>query len=430
MTPRQLIFLLATAALCQNHSPDAERIFIFKEQAALLLADIPNYSCLESMDERVIKPTGLPVDIDLLRVDVAVSGRNEMYAWPNSRTFSDRTLASTLGNGFNTAGIFSNLARRLAGTDSSQIRYLGQETLGDETVLRYAFPLPAESVPWQVASTSQNGVDIGKAGEDGLFWIDSKGLILRRIDVSAVDIPGHLRLKNLHMVVDYKQVSMVDRRVLLPSSAVVKSSLRSDLDRENYIVFNHCRAFTAESTLSFGDLTQSARKEKLKAKSGLPEGLSIPIKLLLPIGASTADRSDLLKAVVSQTIRHRGSNVILEGAEVEGHVFRHRIDGAFEIEIDRIDTASGWMPVYARLISIDAPVLIAEQLDYLKPSIPTRAATPDIPTPGVAIIKMNSDREIPAGTAMVWLTEELTPRINFLPNPRTCQMCFAPPPFQ
>jgi len=413
-------------ALCQSRSPDKERVFLFKKQAASLLVDTPNYSCLESMDERVITTTGRPIDIDLLRVDVAVSGTNEMYAWPNSRSFSDRTLAHTLGNGFNTAGIFSNLARRLAGMDFSHIQYLGQETLEEEPVLRYSFHLPADSAPWQVASTSQNGMDIGKAGEEGQFWIDSKGLILRRIEVSATDIPRKLRLKNLHMAVDYQRVSIGDRRVLLPSSAVVKSSLKSDLDRESYIVFNHCHAFTAESTLSFGEPPPSARKPKPAARLGLPDGLSIPIELLLPISPSTADSSDVLRAVVSQTIRHRGSPIILKGAEVEGHIFRHPSEDSFAIEIDRVDTVEGWMPTYARLVSVDAPAVILNQHDYLKP----RAPSADIPTPGVAIIKLTSAREIHAGTAMVWLTEALTPRISFLPDTRTCPMCFAPPPFQ
>jgi hypothetical protein len=427
---RQLIFFLAIAAFCQNHSPDTERIFLFKNQAASLLADIPNYSCLESMDESVITTTGRLVDIDLLRVEVAVSGSSEMYAWPNSRNFSDRALASILGNSFNTAGIFSNLARRLLGTDFAQIKYLGQETIGEEPVLRYAFHLPADSAPWRVASVSQNGIDIGKAGEDGEFWVNSKGLILRRIEVSATGIPRNLRLKNLHMIVDYQRVSIGDRRVLLPSSAIVRSSLRSDLDRESYIVFNHCRAFAAESALSFGEPQLSAPKEKLKLPSGLPEGLNIPIALLLPISASTADGSDVLKAVVSETVRHRSSDIIRKGAEIEGHVFRHRADGAFEIEIDRVNTVNGWMPIYARLRSIDAPAVISRQEDYLKPNIPTRFPTTDIPTPGVAIIKLTSASEIPAGTAMVWITEGLTPRINFVQNPQTCPMCFAPPPFQ
>jgi hypothetical protein len=426
---RQLLFFLAIAAFCQNHSPDSERILMFKKQNASLLADVPNHTCLESVDESVITSTGRFVDLNLLRVDVAVSARDEMYAWPNSRSFSDHSLAGTLGNGFNTAGIFSNLARRLASIDSSRVQYLGQENLGDEQVQRYAFHLPPGA--WQISSKSQNGTDIGKAGEDGLFWIDSKHLILRRIDVRATDIPRELRLKDLHTVVDYEQMSIGDRRVLLTSAAVVKSSLRSDLGRESHIVFNHCHAFRAESTLSFDEPQQSGAKEQIKGKEGLPEGLSIPIDLLSPISSSTTDSSDLLKAVVSQTVRHRGSEIILKGAEIDGHIFRRRIDGGFAIEIDRINTVSGWMPVYARLVSSDdAHVVISRQQDYLKSYIPTRIATSNVPTPGVAIIKLTSDAEIPAGTGMVWVTEGLIPRINFLPSQQNCQMCFGPPAFQ
>ena len=226
-----------------------------------------------------------------------------MYAWANSRNFSDLTLARMVGNGFNTAGIFSNLARRLVALDSSQIHYLGDENLADEKVRRYAFHLSGGAGGWQISSRSQNGTETGEAAEDGVFWIDSKGSTLRKIDVRATAIPRKLRLKSLRIVVDYEAVSIGDRRVLLPSEALVKSGLKSDLDRESHIAFNHCHAFRSESKVSFVD-AQDSEEASMRVKEELPAGLHVPIQLLSPISLAEVDSNDLLKAVVSRSVRY------------------------------------------------------------------------------------------------------------------------------
>ena len=73
-----MLFGFAAAAFCQNHLPDPGRLIAFKKQNAALLTDIPNYTCLESMGQSVITPIGRSIDIDLLRVDVAILGRKEL----------------------------------------------------------------------------------------------------------------------------------------------------------------------------------------------------------------------------------------------------------------------------------------------------------------------------------------------------------------
>lgn len=400
---------------------DPERVQRFKRQIAPLLANIPNYTCLESMSQSVVDARGRKADIDLVRVDVAISGKKEIYEWAGSRTFSDRSLASTLRNGFSTIGIFSDLARGLIGTDTSHIRFIREESLGDERVYRYSFRVPAQTGVWWIRSESQDGLEVGGAGEEGFFWVDAGDLTLRRIDVSAIDIPTKVRVKMLRSVVDYERMSIGDRRVLLPSDAIVKVNLK-DLDKEldSEIVFNHCRAFSAESTLSFGDAPQSDLNAE--TRMDLPNRLLVPVELLSPITPSGADRSDILKANVPRSVQYSGKEVILKGALVEGHVFRRRIDGGFAIEIDRVNTVRGWQSFYARLISFGDTAIPAQGK--------SRTIHAPTSTPGVATINITSGLEFAAGTQMLWITEPLDRQITFVQNQRNCQMCFGPSPFQ
>jgi hypothetical protein len=153
------------------------------------------------------------------------------------------------------------------------------------------------------------------------------------------------------------------------------------------------------------------------------------VELLSPINSSSTDQSDILKANVSQPVRYKNKEIILNGGEIEGHVFRRRIDGGFGIEIDRINAVNGWQQFYGRLVLIGGNAINLQQGTHSATYIPDGSITSLMPTPGVAIIKLTSGGEIPTETGMVWTTELLKPRVTFLPDLRNCQMCFGPPPF-
>ena len=135
-----------------------------------------------------------------------------------------------------------------------------------------------------------------------------------------------------------------------------------------------------------------------KTKADMASGLTIPIELLAPVSSSITEDGDLLNATVSQSVFDKNREIIRKGAEIEGHVFRRRMDGGFAIEIDRINTVNGWQSFYGRLVSLVADVQIS-----------SKAA--NIPTQGVTIIKPASSPEIPAGTSVVWVTQPLNTRV-------------------
>ena len=152
--------------------------------------------------------------------------------------------------------------------DSTRIDFVDEENIGDERTYRYAFHVPSDAGAWQIQSHSQDGAEVGRTGEEGLFWVDGRNLILRRIDVSAIDIPKNLRLKKMRAIVDFEQMTIANRRVLLPSIATVRIALKSDLDRVSHIAFNHCRAFRAESTVSFDHAEPHWRGSENQSRHG------------------------------------------------------------------------------------------------------------------------------------------------------------------
>ena len=70
-----MLCVFAAATFGQQHPPISGQLISFQKQNAALLADIPSYTCLESMGQSVINPIGGTINVDLLRVDVAVFGK-------------------------------------------------------------------------------------------------------------------------------------------------------------------------------------------------------------------------------------------------------------------------------------------------------------------------------------------------------------------
>lgn len=90
-----------------------------------------------------------------------------------------------------------------------------------------------------------------KAGERGSFWASEEDRLLEKISVDAVDISPKIGLVRLHVDVNYAPAAIGGKRVLLPVAAHISAVERNGRTHVSDVRFTHCRAFVAESRLSF-----------------------------------------------------------------------------------------------------------------------------------------------------------------------------------
>jgi tetratricopeptide (TPR) repeat protein len=363
---------------------------LVQKQNTALLEKTPSHTCLETISRLQIDTRGKAHDPELIRVDVGISGDKEIYGYVDGKRFSSDGLAEMLGYTFSTTGLFSSIARGLIAGNDAKVQFAGEEMLNGEAVYRYEFRSSPGGAGWSL----RHGKESGRAEEEGWFLVDRANLVLRRVVVHAFDIPRNLKLKAVDAVVDYEPETMADRRVLLPQVAEVHVEEGAGTQRRSRMFFNHCRTFAAASTVTFGEDAARADDDALAGKTGLPADLEVIVSLRSAITPASVLASDVLTASVAEPVFSRGHEMIARGASVEGHVFPDRGGRAFVIELDKIQTHSGWAPFYARLVSAAGAVPISSASEFAEPVIP-----------GVA--KINLAGEMAAGTRLIWKTELL-----------------------
>src|ERR1700728_1091561 len=104
---------LLTAAVARSQSlpPDAERLLTLQDRASALLANIPNYTCLETIGR--VQRSDYRHHADVIRVAVAVVDQKETYGWPGGEHFLDRELSQMIRSGLTATGLYGTFARGL-----------------------------------------------------------------------------------------------------------------------------------------------------------------------------------------------------------------------------------------------------------------------------------------------------------------------------
>jgi hypothetical protein len=410
------LLLIAAVAHSQSLPPDIERLLTLKDRASVLLANIPDCTCLETAGRVERSAQGRQKSADVIRVAVAVVNRKETYGWPNGERFLDRQLSQMIPGGLRATGLYGTFVRGLMASKNDNFQFAGEGKLNGESVFRYDFQIPASEGPWNIGV----GQESGTAGERGSFWVEAKNLELRRLEVSAVGIPLNLGLKDLHLVIDYEVMVISDRRVLLPAKARVDALQWSGREDLSHVFFNHCRAFGADSTISFAADAQTGSQTKSPSRNfELPTGLEITAALKTPVDSATSSPGDPLEAAIAKPVFWRGKEIVSQGARLEGHIRQLRPlpdleQCAVTIEFDRIQTLKGWMQFYARMTA-----LRGVPGTRTKKGHPVFEAAPDVSgsrgmidpeIPGVGTIYLPAaSAQMPAGTSMTWRTEDLIP---------------------
>jgi hypothetical protein len=410
------------AVLSADTRPAANMI---KDKNAPLLKKISAYTCLESVSSAKIDLRGRLATEDIKRVDIGVSDGKEIYGSADGKRFANGSGRDLLGYGFSTTGLFSSVAAAVIAGNQLAVERVGEFSLEGQTVIRYSFRARPSTSGWVISY----GKESGNAKEEGWFLVDSKSLFLRRVFVKASEIPHNLKLINLSALIDYEPETIGENRVLLPSIARVELGERTGFRQVSVVSFDHCRAFTTESTISF---TESGAQESNKTRNEplrLPVGLELTVAINSALNPDSADKNDVLTATVLKSSGPNGRELLETGALVEGHIRPKRGENALIVEFDRVHTRSGWAPFYAQLLSIrgsnQAHVRSANSDQQSSRNLRTTSdyeelIEPEIP--GVAIIDFSSKTaELPAGTQLVWRTKPLlvTPKDALVPQTST-----------
>jgi hypothetical protein len=399
-------------------TPEQGRLLTLQARASALVAQIPDYTCVETTSRLERMAGGRGVSADVVNVAVAVVNERETYGWPDGERFLDRQLSEMIGSGLVVTGLFGTLVRGLLISKVDDFEFAGEEKLNSETALRYNFRVPASEGPWKI----RLGKEAGVAGRLGSLWVDAKNLELRRVEVSPMGLPERVGLKKLQLIIDFEVIAISGHKVLLPAKAWVDAQEQSGRQYRSHVFFNHCRTFGAESTLSSGsDPSTDAGTKSLFQVKALPKGLEILASLKTPVDCATASPGDELEALIVRPVLWKGGQIIAPGARLVGHIRQLRpapdLDEiAVTVEFDRVEAVGGWVQFYAEMKALGGvPQMPKHKKHPLFEATPDVAGGKDIEDPeipGVVTFYLPPSAKIAAGTAMTWKTADLPSGIS------------------
>ncbi len=375
------------------------------------LSRIPNYTCLETMvrtmrppDRMVVAAPGTRVPFrrhDVVRLEVAEVNGDELFAFPGNHDFRKMTLREMGPGGLMGNGSFSLLANAVFASDKPVYHYVGEETVDGVKLLRWDFRVT------QLVSAFQVQTQYGKAmvGYHGSFWADPRTFDAVRLDVSADDIPPRLGADQAGNRVEFAPVRIGSSYALLPQSGEISMRQIRGWDSHNQLTFTHCREYGVETTISFGEVNESALAEGTRNVE-LPAGLELGIRLDTPVDSEKAAAGDEIRGRVDGDAMMKGKVVVHKDALVSGRVRRieQHLEGwpyvLVRLEFTEIEFEGKTARFFAELEKV-FPMAGAERVK--------RVATKEVPgiggLPGVGTLSVSGNRMVlPAGWRTVWKT--------------------------
>jgi hypothetical protein len=311
------LFIGAAVVLGQELSPDLLTLARAMTTNRDLFRRLPLYTCLETIERARPREHGRPGNRDVVQVDVGVGDKGEMYSWPNENSFSSQDLTELVGHGLLSTGMFSGFAHSLFVGNNGVVRLAGKDSLQGREVIRFTYHVPSLGSRWQVVWRGKTG----ELQEAGQFWVNAQDSHLQRMQVDAREIPPHLLLRSVTLVMDYDLVTDDADKILLPVEGSIVAVDSEGNVFHNSMAFSHCHVFTAESRMSTGEADAAAVLTHYKEKQDrLPEGLALRVALTEPIVARTARVGDAVVARLESAVRVSPEAQIAAGAVLQGRI--------------------------------------------------------------------------------------------------------------
>jgi hypothetical protein len=300
--------LLLCAGVDPPPTSEMELLGRIQQRMGMNLERLPGHACLATVERSIRQRSGKKLLVrDRIRVEVAVAGFDETFAWPGSGRFAPAAALQVAPGGAGGIGGWGAWSRRVFRSASPGFTHAGDCAVDGRRGVRYDF-----QVPW---SASAYTVPVG--GKQmvvpyaGSICADPGSLDVMRLEVRG-DV-GKLPLAAVSETIDYARVPIGAGEFLLPQShELVMTDLEGNEGR-NTTTLSACRPFSPGQPVPVAAATAEERR--------LPARLSLEMKLETQIIFEKSAVGDPVSARLSRGIRAAGISVP-KGAVVSGRIRR------------------------------------------------------------------------------------------------------------
>src|SRR5579863_6212170 len=219
-------------------SPELDTLTKIRLRMIFNLQHQPNYTCVETIERSSrAKLTNKLKLVDTLRLEVALVGGREMFAWPGAKKFDDSDLTKMVTTGAIGDGNFATHARALFTTRSATFHYLGEEDFQGKKAIRFDYDVPQMLSGYRIRVSAASAI----VGYHGSFYADPATFDMDRIVVMADDLPPDLMLASTENKIDYAITRIGEDDFLLPAQSELSMIGIQGGEERNHVKFTSCR---------------------------------------------------------------------------------------------------------------------------------------------------------------------------------------------
>ncbi|HVW09064.1 MAG TPA: hypothetical protein VHC90_10815 [Bryobacteraceae bacterium] len=410
-----LSLALTAIGVPQDLPPEVIRLARIKDRVRADLEHLPTYTCLETIQRFQREGSAHLGPLDTVQLEVFFSGGHEWFGAPGGRTMSHDDPSGFVASGMIGTGNFGIALHNIL--NNARFTYAGKEERNGKPAEKYSFHFDPDPGAFRIAVP---GAD-APVGEQGFLWADAKTLDLIRLEYNADEIPAELPIISQTSSVDYGNVSIGGRDILLPQRSDEDLLHPGNIESFSHTEFSQCRAYETETTIHFGDGPDSppqttAPKLPPAPPARIPAMLKVTVELTTPMTNQDVV-GKLIEGRASTSVSSKGKVIFPAGAIVHGRIRRlERFDEntwIIGLEFTEVESPGGTQLFYADLLGMDTSKLLK-----LRHTETTKAGKVEIKlaeVPGVTAFFVTGQTFIlPPGFHTIWRTRGpirgLTPR--------------------
>lgn len=291
--------------------------------------------CKEVLAERGKRTHELkPYAWDRMRLDVAVSGPQEIYSWAGASRLGQETLEELSGRGPLGSGDFGPFINAIFNV--AKIKFEKEQTTNGRRLLEYSYDVPQQVSRYEILSKPEGFI----TAYSGTLLLDPKELDLIGLSVTTAELPPGTHKCQAISDVEYGRVLIHDRQTLMPRETKLRVIGRAGQEAFVTTLYSSCHEYSSKSVLRFEPVEETqagtTKPGSAAAENPIPPGLHFDLRIVTPIDSETASAGDPLDAVLRSPIRDKGGAVLATtGTHLHARLVRveHRSQPGDSVEI-------------------------------------------------------------------------------------------------
>ena len=242
---------VASAVLVALVASAAETDELFqrvKARMAAHLAELPNYTCHETID-RVIRNGREFRHLDTVELEVAFVDNRHLFSRPGENRFGEQPIEKLAGGGTIGDGVLGSHIDMVLSRDMAEFRYAGECKKDGRKALRFDLHVPVETSTFLVRHNARVGV----GGYEGSVWVDPETLDPIRVDYKVNRIPPSIGVRLIEESMHYKKLTIGKSQFDVPERSELGATDDTGAYSLNTIKLSGCREFSADSVVKYGE---------------------------------------------------------------------------------------------------------------------------------------------------------------------------------